>query len=96
VRLTEPRPDALGALAGLSTSEPVLGPDGRTLVLAVDESPGLASQVVAALADVGVAVDEVAVHRPSLDDVFFHLTGHAATEDLPGDPAGNPTDEEAA
>ena len=66
----------------------MVGDDGRTLTLAVDDAPGLASQVVAALDAIGVVVDEVAVHRPSLDDVFFHLTGHAATED--------PTDEEAA
>ena len=75
-------------LGSLASSEPVVGDDGRTLTLAVDDAPGLASRVIEALGTIGVAVDEVAVHRPSLDDVFFHLTGHAATED--------PTDEEAA
>ena len=89
VRLTEPRADAVGALSALTTSAPVVGDDGRTLTLAVDDAPGLASQVVERpRAPSASVVDEVAVHRPSLDDVFFHLTGHAATED--------PTDEEAA
>jgi daunorubicin resistance ABC transporter ATP-binding subunit len=88
VRLSEPAGDLAGALSGLTTAPPVVGADGRTLSLAVDDAPGLATRVVDALAAVGVSVDEVAVHRPSLDDVFFHLTGHAATEDL--------TDEEAA
>ena len=30
-----------------------------------------------ALDDAGVTVDDVQVHQPSLDDVFFALTGHA-------------------
>jgi len=88
VRLTEAGADAAGALSALATAAPVVGDDGRTLTLAVDDEPGLATRVVEALAAVGIGVDEVAVHRPSLDDVFFHLTGHAATED--------PTNEEAA
>ena len=37
--------------------------------------PAWRPSVVRALDAVGVAVDEVAVHRPSLDDVFFALTG---------------------
>jgi len=31
--------------------------------------------VVRALDQAGIAVDDVAVHPPSLDDVFFALTG---------------------
>jgi ABC-2 type transport system ATP-binding protein len=88
VRLSEPRSEAVEALAALASSPPVVGDDGRTVTLAVDDASGLASKVVEVLRAIGVVVDEVAVHRPSLDDVFFHLTGHAATED--------PTDAEAA
>jgi ABC-2 type transport system ATP-binding protein len=28
-----------------------------------------------------VDIEDVAVHRPTLDDVFMELTGHAAEED---------------
>ena len=42
--------------------------------------PGLATKVVRALDDAGVTVDDVQVHQPSLDDVFFALTGHPAEE----------------
>jgi ABC-2 type transport system ATP-binding protein len=80
VRLAEPRRDAADALAAL-TDAPVVGDDGRTFTLAVDDAPGFASRVVEALGAIGAVVDEVAVHRPSLDDVFFHLTGHPATEE---------------
>jgi ABC-2 type transport system ATP-binding protein len=32
---------------------------------------------VRALDDAGATADDVQVHQPSLDDVFFALTGHA-------------------
>jgi ABC-2 type transport system ATP-binding protein len=28
-----------------------------------------------------VAIDDIAIHRPTLDDVFMALTGHAAEEE---------------
>ncbi len=80
VRLSRPAPGAADALAALVTAPPIVGDGGRTLTVAVDDAPGLGSRVVEALGAIGVGVDEVSVHRPSLDDVFFHLTGHAATE----------------
>jgi ABC-2 type transport system ATP-binding protein len=80
VRLSEPTARAAEMLGAVATAPPTMGDDYRTLSLAVDDEPGLASRVVELLAAGGIAVDEVAVHRPSLDDVFFHLTGHAADE----------------
>jgi ABC-2 type transport system ATP-binding protein len=41
--------------------------------------------VIRALDEVGAVVDDVAVHSPSLDDVFFALTG------APAEPASEPT-----
>jgi ABC-2 type transport system ATP-binding protein len=87
VRLSRPAPAAAGALAAIATAEPVVGDDQRTISLAVDDAHGLATYVVERLADLGIVVDEVAVRRPSLDDVFFHLTGHAT---------GVPASEDAA
>ncbi len=51
--------------------------DGRRLRAPVRSGAGLATEVVRALDDAGVTVDDVQVHQPSLDDVFFALTGHA-------------------
>jgi ABC-2 type transport system ATP-binding protein len=31
-----------------------------------------------ALADAGIAVEDIALRRPTLDEVFLHLTGRAA------------------
>jgi ABC-2 type transport system ATP-binding protein len=40
------------------------------------------AKVVRALDSAGVAVDELALHRPTLDDVFLALTGHAAEDQV--------------
>ena len=42
---------------------------------------GAITEAVRALDAAGVAVDDVALRRPTLDDVFIGLTGHAAEED---------------
>jgi ABC-2 type transport system ATP-binding protein len=56
--------------------------DGRRLRAPVEPVSGLATRIVRALDEAGIAVDDVEVHPPSLDDVFFSLTGHG-TEDSP-------------
>jgi ABC-type multidrug transport system ATPase subunit len=57
--------------------------DGRRLRAPVRSATGLATTVVRALDDAGITVDDVQVHQPSLDDVFFALTGHPAEPDKP-------------
>ena len=37
-------------------------------------------QVVRDLGDAGIPLDDVALRRPTLDDVFLTLTGHAAEQ----------------
>ncbi|CAN5748799.1 daunorubicin resistance protein DrrA family ABC transporter ATP-binding protein [soil metagenome] len=43
--------------------------------------PGLLAAVVRDLDAAGVMADELGLHRPTLDDVFLTLTGHAAESD---------------
>src|SRR5215467_4839905 len=52
-------------------------PDGATTLRAV----------LGLLDHAGVAVHDIGVRRPSLDDVFLALTGHTATSDPPAAPA---------
>jgi ABC-2 type transport system ATP-binding protein len=63
------------ALASLVTGRIHVSDDGRRLSAAVDSSPGFATSVVRALDNAGVLVDNIEVRQPSLDDVFFSLTG---------------------
>jgi ABC-2 type transport system ATP-binding protein len=76
VTLTEPHPDAQSALQQLVEGRVHISEDGRVLDAAVDNAPGLATVVVRALDAAGILVDNIEVRQPSLDDVFFSLTGH--------------------
>ncbi len=80
--------EAASALAPLVTGRIHLSADGRRLSAAVDSSSGLATSVVRALDEAGVLVDDIEVRQPSLDDVFFSLTGGHIEEEDDGDTAG--------
>jgi ABC-2 type transport system ATP-binding protein len=72
---------AADANAALALEPFVTGPvgvsrDGRRLSAPVASCSGVATTVVRALDVAAIGVDDVAVHQPSLDDVFFALTGH--------------------
>jgi len=51
----------------------------------VRSEDGLATTVVRALDAAGVSVDGVQLHQPSLDDVFFALTGHPTASSPEGE-----------
>jgi ABC-2 type transport system ATP-binding protein len=83
VTLTVPHSGAVGALAPLVAGRVVVSDDGRRLSAGVDQTPGLATALMRALDAVGALVDNIEVRHPSLDDVFFALTGgHIAGDDL--------------
>ncbi len=67
------------ALAPMS-DEPVSG-DGELVRLAVRRRGGTIVEAVRRLDDAGVDVEDLALRRPTLDDVFLSLTGHAAADD---------------
>ncbi len=75
VTLTSPQPRASGALAPYVAGPVHASHDGRRLRAPVANGSGLATAVVRALDQAGIEVDDVEVHQPSLDDVFFALTG---------------------
>jgi ABC-type multidrug transport system ATPase subunit len=68
---------ALDELAGaLREFECSVAPEQRTISIpAPGETEDLA-RVAAAVRDSGIAVDEIALRRPTLDDAFLELTGH--------------------
>jgi ABC-2 type transport system ATP-binding protein len=80
VTLSAAHEDAVGALAPFVSGRVVVTEDGRRLSAAVYSSSGLANTVVRALDAIGALVDDIEVRQPSLDDVFFALTGDSVTE----------------
>jgi oleandomycin transport system ATP-binding protein len=86
VRATDPerQDDVRRILAGVSGAQPEVSGRGR-LTVPVDSEAAL-GETVNALAHEQISVTELSLHLPSLDEVFFSLTGRPA----------EPTQEEAA
>jgi ABC-2 type transport system ATP-binding protein len=74
---------AVRALVPLGEDEPVI--EGRVVRVSVAQRSGTIVAAVGALSAAGVGVDDLTLRRPTLDDVFLTLTGHAAEE-----PAADP------
>jgi ABC-2 type transport system ATP-binding protein len=68
-------------LKGLGTGEPKIDEDQRAIRLAVGgDGPASLLESVRRLDGSDVALADIALHRPTLDDVFLSLTGRAAEE----------------
>jgi ABC-type multidrug transport system ATPase subunit len=80
VTLTSADEDAASTLSPFAAGKVHISQDGRRLRAPVASAGGLATRVVRALDDAGIEVDDVEVRQPSLDDVFFALTGHPSQE----------------
>jgi ABC-type multidrug transport system ATPase subunit len=73
---TDPR-SLVAALAGLGTAPATVDSDTGRVVVPVVGGPAVLPDVAARLAGAGIAVLELALRRPTLDDVFLALTGEA-------------------
>ena len=69
---------AVRALAPMSDEPPAVV--GTLVKLSVREHRGAIVEAVGRLSDAGVGVDDLALRRPTLDDVFLTFTGRAADE----------------
>ncbi len=67
---------AVGALSPMSDDPP--SSDGSLVRLNVRRRGGTIVEAVRRLSEAGVEVEDLALRRPTLDDVFLTLTGHAA------------------
>jgi len=66
-------------LRGLGAGEPTTDEETRLIRVPVgSEGPAVLLETVRRLDDAGVEIEDIALHRPTLDDVFLSLTGHAA------------------
>jgi ABC-2 type transport system ATP-binding protein len=80
IRLVEPGrcPEAAAALADMTEGGAQVE-DGAVL-LAVRDRSGAIAEAVRRLDRAGLGIDDIALRRPTLDDVFLQLTGHTAEE----------------
>jgi ABC-2 type transport system ATP-binding protein len=68
--------DAIAALLPISEEPPFC--ENGSLRVPLRERHGAIAEAVRRLDEAGVGIDDIAVRRPTLDDVFLRLTGHAA------------------
>ncbi|HTE62495.1 MAG TPA: ATP-binding cassette domain-containing protein [Solirubrobacteraceae bacterium] len=76
---------AVTALAEMCIERPSIS--DHTVSAPVRTHTGMIAEAVRRLDAAGIGIDDISLHRPTLDDVFISLTGHAAavepTNELP-------------
>jgi ABC-2 type transport system ATP-binding protein len=73
-------PTAIQALASIAGDDPP-SCSGNVVTMPMRRDRGGIAEAVRRLDDAGVGIEDIAVRRPTLDDVFMSLTGHAAEEE---------------
>ncbi len=76
------------ALSRLDCDPPIFDPDRKVVTVGAPEGSETLMAAVRLLDGAGIKPADLALHKPTLDDVFLAITGHAATTDEP-EPNGN-------
>ena len=71
--------EAVVALASIASDQPFL--EDGTVRVPVAERRGTIADAVRRLDEAGIAIDDIAVSTPTLDDVFLTLTGRAVEQE---------------
>jgi daunorubicin resistance ABC transporter ATP-binding subunit len=81
-------PAALAAaMTGLGAARPVVDADTGVVLVPVGDGPAILPEVAARLATSGLRVSDLALRRPTLDDVFLTLTGQSPSTEPATAPA---------
>jgi ABC-2 type transport system ATP-binding protein len=75
-------------MGGIGIGEATLDEHTRRVTVPSDGGATRLATVIRDFDEAGIDIDDIGLRRPTLDDVFLSLTGHAAVE--------APTEEEAA
>jgi ABC-2 type transport system ATP-binding protein len=73
-------PAAAGVVGRVCGADPEVDRDARRISAPVGDRVATLTEVVRALDDAGLAAEDLALRRPTLDEVFLRLTGHRAGE----------------
>jgi ABC-2 type transport system ATP-binding protein len=68
-------PDAVAVLAGISAADPAVDLDQSRITLPLQGGVRRLADAIRELDDAGIEVSDIALRRPTLDDVFLSLTG---------------------
>jgi ABC-2 type transport system ATP-binding protein len=80
--------EAATALKGLGQGEPKTDQTGGIALPVGSDGTTVLTEAVRRMDDAGIKLADIALHRPSLDDVFLGLTGHVAEERVDGEEDG--------
>jgi ABC-2 type transport system ATP-binding protein len=75
-------PAAVAVMARASGAAPEVDPEGGRISAPVSRRVAALTEVVAGLAEAGVAAADIGLRRPTLDDVFLTLTGRKAEQEV--------------
>ncbi len=79
---------AIAAIRDLTGADPLHDEDRNLLVIPAKDGSRSLVEVVRAMDTASVPIVDIELHKPTLDDVFLSLTGHAAERESAA--AGNP------
>ena len=72
---------AAALLARVAGADPETDTDARRVSAPVRDRVSALTEATRALQESGVAVEDIALRRPTLDEVFLHLTGHRTEQE---------------
>ena len=72
---------AIEILARMAGERPIVDEHTRKLTVPAHGGAGRLVQVVRDLDEAGIGIDDIGLRRPTLDDVFLSLTGHASEDE---------------
>jgi ABC-2 type transport system ATP-binding protein len=83
------RTEALQTLKALRGEDPAFDPGSRKIVVPAPDGARTLTEVVRALDAAAITPEDIALHKPTLDDVFLAITGHLAEEEAADSRASN-------
>ncbi|WP_344441066.1 ATP-binding cassette domain-containing protein [Kitasatospora nipponensis] len=80
---------AVEALKGFAVGEPSVERNTRRITIPVSGGARVLADVIRELDGRGIEIDDIGLRRPTLDDVFLSLTGHATAAEEGEENGGN-------
>ena len=73
--------DAVAVMLGVGMDKPEADPELRTVSVSTDRGSAALVEAIRRLDERGIEIDDIGMHRPTLEDVFLSLTGHRPDDD---------------